>query len=1036
VEDRSKETALLRGVQWLAGGLAAASVLLGLGLILAWAAARAGEIPGVTPVYWGCPYCGCALVLGGAGLLCHLAIPSAARAWWPAALLSAGTALASAAAIARQWPGDGAGLWAALQQPERMPLVCTGYLLAATGLCLLVGERRRGPRWSEWPAAFALLFALSGLLQLMVDPRLEQVSGRAPSLLGLLLFAVAVLIAEPQRGYFGLVAQPGPGGVMARWLLLPGLVLALGIAVLRWQGEAQGYYGQWFGIVASTAIAMVAVSSLVLGIGWRVQRLDGARDRSERDLRDAQDLFRSAFDSSALGMALVAPEGRILRVNTALCQMLGYSAGELVARGFQEITHPDDLDRDLEYVRQVLAGTLPSFQMEKRYLHREGHVVWGLLTASLVRDPAGVPLHFVSQVQNITRQREDQARLRGAHDALQRSTGLLEAVINSTTDLISALDHDFNYLAINRACADEIEAVYGFRPGAGTNLLAPLEGNPEEQRAVAGLWARGLAGEHFTFEGAFGDPARARRTYELTLAPVRSAAGEILGASLVGRDISQRKHAETQLRQRESEFRTLLDLAPEAMVAIDARGVIRLLNTEAERLFGEPRESLLGRPVGPLLPGVALAGLMERLQQAAGTLRLGHDAPFHIQPRDGAATPVEMSLAAIELGGAWLALATLRNVSERERILAALRESEERLGIALRAARMGIWSLVPGDNILTWDAFMGPLFGLPLGQAPLDAEAYWDLVFEEDKARVQETVVTALLCRSEYYDEYRVVWPDGEVHWLSTRGRVYRDTNDVPVRMAGACWDITDRKRDENRLRELADDLGQINADLEQFAYVASHDLQEPLRAVAGCVQILERRYGGVLDDEGREVIGHAVDGARRMQTLIEDLLSYSRVGTRGKVFSRFAVEDALEEALRNLQVARAESAAEIGHGPLPSVVGDRGQVRQLFQNLVANALKFRGAEPPRISIEAERVAGAWQFSVRDNGIGIDPAHAERIFQVFQRLHTRREYPGTGIGLAICRRIVERHGGHIWVESAVGAGAVFHFTLPDREPTE
>jgi light-regulated signal transduction histidine kinase (bacteriophytochrome) len=244
--------------------------------------------------------------------------------------------------------------------------------------------------------------------------------------------------------------------------------------------------------------------------------------------------------------------------------------------------------------------------------------------------------------------------------------------------------------------------------------------------------------------------------------------------------------------------------------------------------------------------------------------------------------------------------------------------------------------------------------------------------------------------------------------------------------------DVSDRKRVEEQLRQAAAELESSNAELEQFAYVASHDLQEPLRMVASYTQMLARRYKGKLDEDADEFISYAVDGATRMQALINDLLAYSRVGTRGRPFEPVDTTTLVDQVTADLSVAIDEADATVTRGPLPQVMGDPLQLGQLFQNLVSNAIKFRGEMRPEVRITADREGAAWRFGVQDNGIGIDPAYADRIFVIFQRLHTRAEYPGTGIGLAVCKKIVERHGGRIWVESHPGAGTTFYFTIPAR----
>jgi signal transduction histidine kinase/HAMP domain-containing protein len=235
-----------------------------------------------------------------------------------------------------------------------------------------------------------------------------------------------------------------------------------------------------------------------------------------------------------------------------------------------------------------------------------------------------------------------------------------------------------------------------------------------------------------------------------------------------------------------------------------------------------------------------------------------------------------------------------------------------------------------------------------------------------------------------------------------------------------------------SKAQAAASELAISNSDLEQFAYVASHDLQEPLRVITGYLQLLERRYKGRLDSNADEFIAFAVDAANRMQNLIVDLLAYSRISTRGRPFAEFDCNELLKQALANLEVAIKNSNAIVKYDPLPSVAVDGMQVVQVFQNLISNAIKFSGNKRPEISITAKHDTNEWVFSVKDKGIGIEPAYKDRIFVIFQRLHSRQEYPGTGIGLAICKKVIERHGGRIWVESETGKGSTFYFTIPER----
>jgi PAS domain S-box-containing protein len=249
--------------------------------------------------------------------------------------------------------------------------------------------------------------------------------------------------------------------------------------------------------------------------------------------------------------------------------------------------------------------------------------------------------------------------------------------------------------------------------------------------------------------------------------------------------------------------------------------------------------------------------------------------------------------------------------------------------------------------------------------------------------------------------------------------------------------DATERRAAQEALARQAEELARSNAELEQFAYVASHDLQEPLRMVASYTQLLARRYRGQLDDDAEEFIGFAVDGVTRMQALINDLLAYSRVGTRGGEFSQVPLEAVLQRVIASLGPSLEEAGATVTHDPLPTVRGDATQLSQLFQNLIQNGVKFcRKGVAPVLHVGVREEEAVWHLTVRDNGIGIPEEFQDRIFVIFQRLHSRAEYPGTGIGLSICKKIVERHGGRIWVESASGEGSTFHFTLPKDELEE
>ena len=354
---------------------------------------------------------------------------------------------------------------------------------------------------------------------------------------------------------------------------------------------------------------------------------------------------------------------------------------------------------------------------------------------------------------------------------------------------------------------------------------------------------------------------------------------------------------------------------------------------------------------------------------------------------------------------------------------------------------------VVGKSITLPDGTMQPNYAFwdMLGYSEQEIrEKSWRETTHPEDIEITQKEIDAMLSGQKESARFlkRYLHRNGSIVWADVSTSLRRDTSGNPLYFITTVLDITERKQADEELKR-------SNAELEQFAYVASHDLQEPLRMVSSYVQLLQRRYQGKLDQDADEFIGFAVDGAERMRRLINDLLAYSRIGTRAQQFTPTKCEDVLEQSVGNLQLAIQENQAEVTHDPLPEVLGDETQLVQLFQNLIANAIKFHGKKKPKVHISASlssrsslpiNEAGGswglrgdvWLFSVHDNGIGIDPRYAERIFIIFQRLNDRTKYPGTGIGLALCRKIVQRHGGQIWVESNPGAGATFFFTLPPK----
>lgn len=371
--------------------------------------------------------------------------------------------------------------------------------------------------------------------------------------------------------------------------------------------------------------------------------------------------------------------------------------------------------------------------------------------------------------------------------------------------------------------------------------------------------------------------------------------------------------------------------------------------------------------------------------------------------------------------------AQVGRVVERDRSAQALRLSEAMFAGIVNISSDAIVSVDADQRIITFNRGAEQIFGYTAEEAMGE---HLDLLIPEHHRSAHRIHVDRFGAGPEVA---RRMGERGQITGRRKSGEIFQaDASISKLEVAGrriytaVLRDVTDRVRAEQ-------ELARSNAELEQFAYVASHDLQEPLRMVASFTQLLERRYGDRLDEDGREFISFAVDGVLRMQALINDLLAFSRVGTRGRPFEETDTGLLVDRVIRDLSATIQEYGATVERGDLPIVSADGGQLSQVFQNLIANALKFRHPDvDPVVRITARRDGPQWIFSVQDNGIGIAPEYRERIFILFQRLHSRGEYPGTGIGLAICKKVVERHGGEIWFESEPGKGTTFHFSIPDH----
>ncbi|MGK2856301.1 MAG: PAS domain-containing sensor histidine kinase [Thermoanaerobaculia bacterium] len=640
--------------------------------------------------------------------------------------------------------------------------------------------------------------------------------------------------------------------------------------------------------------------------GVSIYRARYRRGLAESALSDSEEKYRMLlYGIQDYAIFMLDPEGGIVSWNAGAERIEGYKAEQIIGHNFSCFFPPYEIE--MGRPQEVLRITAAAGRHEEQgwRVRRDGSQFLATVTLTALRDDAGVLRGFSSISRDLSESRESEARYRGLLEAAPDAMVVVDQLGKIVLLNVQA-ENQFGYRR------DELvgQQVKNIIPeGFAERLIADGLRSAAEalaQQIGTGIELTGLRKNGSEFP------------IEIMLSPLESAEGILVTAAI--RDITVRKAAELHLAHMESRYRGLLEAAPDAMVVVDQKGEIVLLNVQAEKQFGYHRDELVGQQVKNIIP----EGFAERIVSDA--LRSAADA------------------LAQQIG----------------------------TGIELTGLRKN-----------------GTEFPIEIMLSPLES--------------AEKTLVTA------------------------------------------AIRDITRRKAAEALLLRKVDELYRSNEELQQFAYIASHDLQEPLRMVASYTQLLSRRYKGKLDSDADDFIAFAADGASRMQRLIRDLLTYSRVGTKGTELTETSSDEALELALVNLRGAIEEGGALVTHDPLPPVLADETQLIQLFQNLVGNAIKYQGDGVPKIHVSVSRNGGdRWHFSVADNGLGIDPQYFERIFGMFQRLHKREDYAGTGIGLAICKKIVERHGGRISIESQPGQGSTFHFTLaaippalqePSKEPT-
>ena len=776
-------------------------------------------------------------------------------------------------------------------------------------------------------------------------------------------------------------------------------------------------------------IKMLLVLGTVLGLmmaaaaAWDIRRRNSGRGQAEEALRDSEEKYRMLLDGvQDHAIFMLDPQGQIMSWNAGAGRIQGYASEEIIGRNFSCFFPEEDIQRGRPAAVLAIAASSGRHEEQSMRVRKNGSRFLANVTCTALLEPGGALRGFSEVSRDLSESKESGAKYRGLLEAAPDAM----VVVNPAGEIVLLNVQAEKHFGYRR---DELvgQQVKNIIPeGFAERLIA--DGTRSAAEALAQQIGTGIELSGRRKDGS-------EFPIEIMLSPLESAEGTLITAAI--RDISVRKNAERHLAQMEGRYRGLLEAAPDAMVVVNPAGEIVLLNVQAEKQFGYRRDELVGQQVKNVIPeGFAERLIADGTRSAAEALaqQIGTGIELSGRRKDGSEFPIEIMLSPLESAEGTLITAAIRDISVRKTAERHLAQMEGRYRGLLEAAPDAMVVVNPAGEIVLLNVQAEKQFGYRRDE----------LVGQKVKNIIPEGFAERLIADALRSAEDALAQQIGTGIELSGRRK---DGSEFPIEImlsplasaegtlvTAAVRDITTRKKVEASLLQKMEELNRSNEELGQFAYIASHDLQEPLRMVASYTQLLARRYKGKLDLDADEFIAFAVDGASRMQRLIQDLLAYSRVGTKGKELLDTSGEEALKRALVNLRGAIEASGAEVTHDALPDVLADEMQLVQLFQNLVGNAIKYQRAETPRVHISAVRKdAKEWVFSVRDNGLGIDSQYFEKIFGMFQRLHKREEFAGTGIGLAICKKIAERHGGTITVESQVGQGSTFRFALADSQ---
>jgi PAS domain S-box-containing protein len=746
-----------------------------------------------------------------------------------------------------------------------------------------------------------------------------------------------------------------------------------------------------------------------------------------RDLQTSEANYRAIFDSANDAIFIHdITTGNVISINRKTEEMFGRSLDEFRDFSAEHLFsgEPGYTARDaLQWIRRAAEG--PPQLFEWLSMKKNGELFW--IETNLRKAVIGGETRLLAIVRDISERKKAEEELRRSEQKYR--------------SLFTSIDEG---LVICETALNENGQPAGFRILEANPAFERMMGSMPERPAARNMWEMipslgDLWSEICRKLGRTGESVRAvRHVAEIGrwLEIYAFSRGEGTFALLFS-DITERKLAAEKTSALLGQLRTIFDNMPLGIAYLDAGFRFISANRFFCDLVSRREEELIGRPcyetVGEYVDDQNRDGLAKVCSFCKKNECVRLKQPTVIERPVGERMLKVHTIPEVkENGEITRFLEIVEDITSRKRLEESLREGERRFREITESLPQLIWTTNRegyGEYLSRqWVEYTGIPAAEQLGDKWLKA------VHPEDRSRSWELWASFIRGERDYYDvEYRLRRADGEYRWFKTRGIPIRDEKGRTVKIFGSCTDIDDKIRAEESLRAMSAELQRSNRELEQFAYLVSHDLREPLRTISGFLNLLRKKYLGRLAPEAVEFIHYAVDGADRLDRMIRDLLEYSRIERQEMTFRPTPLFDIWLAAVENLKFLIDETGARITHDPLPAVRGDASQLVRLLQNLISNAIIYCKDRKPEVHIGVVSQGDSWRISVQDNGIGINPDDQERIFQVFQRLHTQKEYPGTGIGLAICQKIIERHGGRIWVESEPGKGSTFYFTLSRGE---